>query len=133
MALDVVFEMRGKRSVVAALSGRLDSNTYQECQELLAPYLEENPRVLVFDLQHLEFISSAGLRVVLAAQKVLNEKGGKVVMAHMQPQIAKVFEIADVLPETDIFDSLESADAYLKAIQKKELLKGQDWGAIKDD
>ena len=133
MALDVVFETRGKGTVVANLSGRLDSNTYQECQELLTPYLNEGSRVLILDLKNLVYISSAGLRVVLAAQKLLNENGGKLVMVHMQPQIAKVFELADILPETDIFESMESADAYLKAVQKKELLKGMDWGKIPDD
>ncbi|NCC50596.1 MAG: anti-sigma factor antagonist [Spartobacteria bacterium] len=133
MALNIVFEERDTGTVLAALSGRLDSNTYLQCQEALEPYLNDYTRVLMLDLKNLEFISSAGLRVVLAARKALKGHGGKVLMVHMQPQIEKVFEVADILPKTDIFESMESADAFLSAVQHKETLKDMDWGAIEED
>ena len=72
-----------------ALSGRLDTTT--------APKLEEELKLdgiseLNFDLKSLDYISSAGLRVLLAAQKTMN-KQGSMKIAHVNADIMEVFEI----------------------------------------
>ena len=58
--------------------------------------------------------------------KALTARRGSVALSHLQPQIAKVFELAEILPKTSIFDSTESADIFLEAVQNRELLKNQD-------
>ena len=74
-----------------ALEGRLDTTT--------APLLEAELKVsmdgiteLELDFEKLEYLSSAGLRVLLAAQKVMN-KQGKMVIRHVNETIQEVFEI----------------------------------------
>jgi hypothetical protein len=47
-------------------------------------------------------------------------------MANLQPQIKKVIEIAQALPSESIFASIEEADAYFDAMQKKVLDQGGD-------
>ena len=74
-----------------ALEGRLDTTT--------APQLEAEVRdaltgvnELVLDFSQLEYLSSAGLRVILAAQKIMN-KQGKMVIRHVNETILEVFEV----------------------------------------
>lgn len=74
-----------------ALEGRLDTNT--------APQLEAELKCSVsgiteleFDFTGLEYISSAGLRVLLAAQKVMN-KQGSMVLRNVNSMVMEVFEI----------------------------------------
>ncbi len=81
-----------------ALTGRLDTTTAplleQELQNNLA-----GVESLIFDLQALEYISSAGLRVLLYAQKVMNRQGSMVVR-NANDMIQEVFDItgfADIL------------------------------------
>ena len=67
-----------------------------------------------------------GLRVILAARKSLETHGGKIVLTHLQPPIQKVFDLADILPATDIFSSVEGADRFLDAIERKEKIRQLD-------
>ncbi|MCL1635724.1 STAS domain-containing protein [Luteimonas sp. SX5] len=108
-----------------ALAGRLDTHSYDELDRRLAPVLASDIRSLVLDLGGLEYISSAGVRSVFKARKALAARGGKVVVANPQPQIAKVFDIVKAVPMNEVFASVAEADAYLDAMQQK-VLRGED-------
>ncbi len=81
-----------------AVEGRLDTTT--------APFLEAELKQniggiekLVFDFSSLEYLSSAGLRVLLSAQKVMNRQG-KMIVKNVNETIAEIFEVtgfADIL------------------------------------
>lgn len=77
-------------ALTIALEGRLDTST--------APQLEAEIRALdgvtelTIDLAALEYLSSAGLRVLLAAQKIMN-KQGRMVVCHVNETIMEVFEV----------------------------------------
>jgi anti-anti-sigma factor len=74
-----------------ALEGRLDTTTAPqleaEVKNALAGVTE-----LVLDFSQLEYLSSAGLRVILAAQKIMNRQG-KMVICHVNETILEVFEV----------------------------------------
>ena len=74
-----------------ALEGRLDTNTAPQLEAELKASL---PGVteLELDFSGLEYISSAGLRVLLSAQKTMN-KQGKMTIHHVNETIMEVFEI----------------------------------------
>ena len=81
-----------------ALTGRLDTTTAPQLDEVVKNDLN-GITSLVFDLNNLEYISSAGLRVLLAAQKVMNKQGSMVVR-NVKDDIMEVFDItgfADIL------------------------------------
>ncbi|MBR2550002.1 MAG: STAS domain-containing protein [Clostridiales bacterium] len=83
---------------VFALEGRLDTNTSVELDAALSPVLD-GINELVFDLGSLEYISSAGLRVLLSAHKNLSKKGGMKV-TNVNEMIMEIFEVtgfADIL------------------------------------
>ena len=129
MPFDIRVESKTEGVYFVTLDGRLDTGTYMLAEKKLMPLASGPAKVMLFNLAKLEYISSMGLRVILSARKTLEEgKGrGRVVLVKLQPQIAKVFELVDVLPKTSIFDSTESADIFLDAVQNRELNKNQDY------
>ena len=74
-----------------ALEGRLDTTTAPQLEEELKASLE-GVTALEMDFRQLEYLSSAGLRVLLAAQKVMN-KQGSMVIRHVNETIHEVFEV----------------------------------------
>lgn len=71
--------------------GRLDTTTAPELENELKASLD-GVNDLVLDLVDLDYISSAGLRVLLAAQKIMNKQGSMVIV-NAKPEIMEVFEI----------------------------------------
>jgi anti-sigma B factor antagonist len=121
MKLDVNIYRKEDGNFLVALDGRLDSETYASCEEKLAPILNSSTRALTLDMSKLSYISSMGLRVVIKARKAIEVEGGKVLIVNLQPQIAKIFEIAAALPKYQIFKSIREADEYFAAMQEQEL------------
>ena len=105
------------------LSGRLDSASYEQLDDALEPLLHaaKPAMVLVMDLAHLDYISSAGIRSIFKARKALGVHGGKVLVVNPQAQIQKVFDVVKAVPMHEIFSSTAEADAYLDAMQRKAL------------
>jgi anti-anti-sigma factor len=108
-----------RQTTVVTLAGRLDTATAPGAEETLAPVLAAKPKHVVFDLAGLEFISSAGLRVLLGARKALGESGSECLLVNVQPQIARVIEVIKSLPGMKIFTSAQEADDYLSALQRR--------------
>ena len=105
-------------TVTVKLTGSLDTATAPELERQLAPVLAGSVKEVMFDLAHLKFISSAGLRVFATVRKQLKERGGQVWFVHLQPQIREVFEIIKALPGVAIFEDIEELDRYLAARQR---------------
>ncbi len=81
-----------------ALEGRLDTMTAPELEQELRQSMD-GADSLVFDFSNLDYISSAGLRVLLVAQKTMSQKGGMKV-THVKELVQEVFEVtgfADIL------------------------------------
>jgi anti-sigma B factor antagonist len=73
------------------LAGRLDTTTAPELEAALNPCFADATE-LTLDFEQLEYISSAGLRVLLSAQKVMNKKG-KMALKNVNETIMEVFEV----------------------------------------
>ena len=127
MTLDVKIHpllANGNQRVV--LDGRLDTHTYGTLDDRLSLVLAGQVQYLTLDLERLAYISSAGVRSVFRARKLLEARGGKVLVANAQPQVQKVFDIVKAVPLSEIFRSVEESDAYLDRIQKKILADDED-------
>ena len=74
-----------------ALKGRLDTTTSPELEQFLKDQLT-GVSELDFDLQNLEYISSAGLRVLLSAHKTMAKQGGMKIR-HANEVVMEVFEV----------------------------------------
>lgn len=73
------------------LTGRLDTNTAPQLEEELKASIDGVGK-LVMDFAALEYLSSAGLRVLLAAQKIMN-KQGEMVVRNVNATISEIFDI----------------------------------------
>ncbi len=83
-------ETNGK-ALTISLEGRLDTTTAPNLEEELTSALQ-GIEELVFDFAKLEYISSAGLRVLLSAQKKMNQQGSMVVK-NVSEEINEIFEV----------------------------------------
>ncbi len=118
MPLAINIQERPGFIYIVKLKGRLDTDTHRLCDEQMAA-LFGRAKGLILDLAELQYISSMGLRVLLKARKTMQQRDGSFLMTNVQPQIAKVLEIAEILPKEAIFTSVEEADRYLDHIQRK--------------
>jgi len=125
MAIKINIIKKEAGRFVVAVEGRLDSETAPQCAAGIKHLLAPSTRSLVFDLQRLDYISSMGLRVVMEAMQAIARHKGQVGLRNARPPIAKVFEMAGLIP-ADIAASERSADIFLDAIQRRESLKNLD-------
>ena len=83
---------RAADALTVALSGRLDTTTAPQLEKALQENLG-GIRAVTFDFAGIEYISSAGLRVLLTAQKQMNAAGGTMTLVHVNETVMEVFEI----------------------------------------
>jgi len=102
-----------------SLTGRLDTTTHKQLEQMVELLLANPIQGLVLDLAQLDYISSMGLRVIFQAMKDLKARGAEFMMTNMQPQIKRIFEIANIVPESSVFTSVEEADRYYEMIQDR--------------
>lgn len=86
------FEVKEQNGgIYATVSGRLDTPAAVAAQQEIAPLLENADKEITLDCTNLEYISSSGLRLLLAIRKQASAKGGKVIVTHISDDIKKVF------------------------------------------
>ena len=93
-----IVQKRNGNALTIAPEGYLDTTTAPQLESELKTALV-GVEALTFDFEKLEYISSAGLRVLLAAQKTMNRQGAMKVI-HVNEVIMEIFEVtgfADVL------------------------------------
>ncbi len=78
-------------ALTIALVGRLDTITSPDLEKELQASLG-GVKELTFDFEQLEYISSAGLRVLLSAQKIMN-KQGSMTITHVNETVMEIFEV----------------------------------------
>jgi anti-anti-sigma factor len=119
MTLKVRVEEGRSETKTLLLEGRLDHESVHGFDEQLDAVLASAAKVVVLDLTGLEYITSAGLRSIFRAQKVMHARGGKAVLLNPQPPVQKVLDIVRVAELGAVFRSVEELDDYLDAMQKK--------------
>ena len=96
MTIEIV---KKKEETVLLISGRLDTNTAPVLEKTIREDILENA-TLVLDMKELEYISSAGLRVLLSAQKRM-QKNGAMKLRNVCETVQEVFELTGF---SDILD-----------------------------
>lgn len=100
--------------IILEPNGRLDTNTSDEFEAKLVGLTDEEELRLVIDLIHVDYISSAGLRVLLMAAKKLKIMNGSIVLCSMSDHIKEVFDIAGFTP---IFSIEQSRDKAIESLR----------------
>lgn len=118
MGLDIDVTEVGRGGRCVALRGRLDTQTAPILDQRLDVLLE-SATALLFDLAGLEYISSAGIRTLVRARKMLEARGGGIAVAHLQPTVRRVFDILKALPSIDVFPDDAELDAFIQRMQRR--------------
>jgi len=95
--------------LIIAIKGRLDGATAPKADETIKKRLKENTNRLLFDLEGLEYLSSAGLRAILYAAKELRSREGKVVLAGLNQYVYEIFEVSGFTDLIPIKETIEEA------------------------
>ncbi|MDP2964437.1 MAG: STAS domain-containing protein [Pelolinea sp.] len=103
-----------KRCVLLAASGRIDSSTAPKLQSVVNEVTDEGNYKLVLDMTNVEFISSAGLWVLVNAQKKCKRfNRGEVVLTGLNKRLHDAFDLAGFIPYFKIFDdSTQAVGSY---------------------
>lgn len=110
--MDVTFNKEGDR-VTGTLSGKLNSNTAPDLEEQLRQFTNPPTAHLVLDFENMDYISSAGLRVVLTLTRAFKPTDWNLATCSLQEHVLEVFEMSGFDNFVDIYPCLN--DAY-KAI-----------------
>lgn len=94
--------------VFIAFKGRLDGTSAVEAEETINTIFKGENNRLLFDFEFLEYLSSAGLRVVLGAAKEIKRRDGKFVLCALNSYVKEVFEVSGFGAIIPIADSVEA-------------------------
>ena len=97
---NTIFEKNGSILTVKP-EGRLDTATSPELEKEITPYLEEAQNV-VMDFERVEYLSSGGLRLLLAIEQKMTDKGGGLKLIHVNQYIFEVLEMMGMTKEMTI-------------------------------
>ena len=101
------------------LDGAMNTDTAPAFEKRLQDVIDAGHELTVLDMKELDYISSAGLRVIFKAAKQMRTEGRHLAAANRKPHIEKVFEILKALPDMAVFADEQELDDYLCAMQKK--------------
>jgi anti-sigma B factor antagonist len=79
---------------VVDLEGRLDTNTAEDTEKSLTAIVEGGASKLLLNFDKLDFVSSAGLRIVLATAKKLKATGGQLQLCNLNEIVQEIFDIS---------------------------------------
>ncbi|NCF16837.1 MAG: anti-sigma factor antagonist [Haliea sp.] len=102
-----------------ALAGALNTDTAPGFDQELQRVITRGLNLTVLDMKDLDYISSAGLRVIFKAAKQTKAAGHRLAAANRKPHIDKVFEILKALPDMAVFANDQELDDYLESMQNK--------------
>lgn len=88
--MNIVKTQEGNK-LILAVEGRLDTTTAPQLETEVKSSLDSVTE-LVLEFEKLDYLSSAGLRVILTAQKIMNQQG-KMIVRHVNETIMEVFEV----------------------------------------
>lgn len=105
-------EIRSKKekgATIVSVKGRMDALTAPEFEKNLFDWILKGENIFLLNFNELEYISSAGLRSILATAKKLKEKDGKIIFTGLKGPVEEVFKISGFHSIFKTFDSEETA------------------------
>ena len=105
-----VFTTQNENYDVIKVSGRVDSFTAPKLAEVFLSLIKDNRFNFAFDMSGIDYISSAGLRVMIDIQKNCRQANrGELILVGIPKRISETLELAGFIPLFRLFDDLESA------------------------
>ncbi|NOQ46828.1 MAG: anti-sigma factor antagonist [Desulfobulbaceae bacterium] len=110
--METLFTER-KNCLVVVPPERLDTITSPEAAETITEKIQSGEHKIIFDFSRTDYVSSAGLRVILVALKLLKKTNGKMALCNANDQILEVLEISGFHSLVKYLGSLDEAVAFV--------------------
>ena len=94
---------------VLTLGGQIDSTAAMKFEETIVELIASGTNNMIIDFSKVQFISSAGLRVLLVAAKKVKPYGGKVILCNLSTDVLEVFNISGFSVLFSIYDNMDEA------------------------
>lgn len=94
---------------IVSLTGELDTNTSSDAEGRLNKLRSNGSKKILLNFENLDFISSAGLRVLLANAQELKNAGGELRVCHLNADVKEVFDISGFSTLLNVFDDKDGA------------------------
>lgn len=104
MAIDTHFE-RKEEILIGTLDGRIDTTNAEELQTQLDAEITAEDQALILDFEHVSYISSSGLRVVLRMAKKFNEPGKRFAVCSLSESVRAILTMSGFDQLISIFES----------------------------
>lgn len=102
-----------KHVSVVKITGRVDSATAPDVEKALQDLLEADRHQVVLDLHDTEYMSSAGLRVLVSTLKAVKKSGGDLKLAQLSGRVKEVLDLAGLTPVFNVYgDVVEAVGAF---------------------
>jgi anti-anti-sigma factor len=103
-------DMQDKENVkIVRFEGKLDTNTTPEAETALNQAVEQGASKILIDFEDLDFVSSAGLRILLATAKKLGVQGGALRVCSLNETVRDIFDISGFSTLLRVFDDEQEA------------------------
>lgn len=110
-----ISEEKKENATIFSLKGRLDSATSPEVEKKILEAIAHGAKEVILDFSSLEYISSAGIRVLVHCHKEIEKLNGRILLAGVPKPIENVLYITGFLPYFEVFEGQNQA---LQALNK---------------
>lgn len=115
---------------VLNMNGRIDGMSAPEIEKQFSALILGGERTIVANLQEVTYISSAGLRVFLSAQKRLAKAGGEVVLYQVPPMVMDVLEMSNFTSLFRLFTPKDLIDPSIQGVSGTHAVVTRAFGAV---
>mgnify|MGYP001766888221 CR=1 FL=1 len=111
--LEILEERLAGKVAYLSVAGALDAHTFERLKQTIDVDLSQGVRRFILELSRLDFISSAGINLLTATNKIAREKSGGLVLLRVNP---KVSQILDVLCLASLFTMSDTRDEAIRLL-----------------
>jgi anti-sigma B factor antagonist len=103
----------GRACTVVQVSGEIDMDTSPQLQDVLQEVADGDGQQVVLDFAEVTFMDSTGLGLLVVWLKTLQDRGGRLCLAAVQPPVRTVLVLSAVDQVVDLYDTVEAAEAEM--------------------
>lgn len=100
---------------VIKLTGKLDAAGTRDIESVFAEHCSGDHAWVVVDLADVEFVTSAGIRLLTLTAKSITQRGGQIILVKPVPGVQHILDLTGIPEIIPIYSSIESAEAVLLA------------------
>jgi anti-anti-sigma factor len=106
--MELKTKKEGKVQIIH-LEGRLDVHLSLEIEQFINTLIDDGEKYLLFDLEGVQYLSSSGLRIFIAAMRRVKGLDGSIKLANMSESVKKIFKVVELIDLFEIYPSINKA------------------------